>query len=820
MKIIKRNGNEVDFDKKKIASAITKANNSVAEEARLTPLQVERVTDSVVLKCEALGHTPAVEEVQDMVERDIMSHDAYEVAKSYILYRSDRQKDRTRKEALMSSLEGKFKDITSNGSNSAVTKGASGNANVNTDGPMGKMLQYGSEFSKLLAQETMMSPEFAEAHKNGDIHIHDLDFLPTKTLTCCQIDLEKLFAKGFSTGHGHLREPQSIGSYGALAAIALQANQNEQHGGQAIPALDFYLAPGVAKTFKKELKKNLVIALEDAFDMDVFEDPVTDALSTIEKLVLAEVDTDTIDKLTQEIYYSAISAMEIYSSSISAMKEYFFDAGRQGEDKVKDTIRKAVTKAYRRAFSFTDRATYQAMEGFIHNLNTMHSRAGAQVPFTSVNYGTDTSPEGRMVIKNILLATEAGLGNGETPIFPIQIFKLKEGVSYNDEDPNADLFDLACRVSAKRLFPNFSFIDSPFNLQYYKPGRPETEVAYMRCRTRVIGNVCGESTVTGRGNLSFTSINLPRLAIKAMKAYPYCDKDRTVTESKRIVMFFKLLDEKLALCEAQLLERMAIQGTATVQNFSFLMGEGVWRGSENLNPDEPLAEIIKQGTISIGFIGLAETLKALIDRHHGEDDDAEKLGLDIVSHMRAFTDKESERLGLNISLFATPAEGLSGRFTRMDKEEFGELEGITDKDYYTNSFHVPVYFPISAFEKIQKEAPFHALTNAGHISYIELDGDVSMNLDAFKTIVKAEKEAGMGYAAINHPVDRDPVCGYTGIIGNTCPRCGRREDGEGVNGVAFERIRRITGYLVGTMDKWNRAKAAEEADRVKHAIEK
>lgn len=795
MKVIKRNGNKVEFNKNKILIAITKANESVEQQVRLTPLQIERITESVVIKCENLEHTPSVEEIQDMVEKTIMSHGAYEVAKSYIIYRSDRTKERTRKEKLMNSLEGKFKDITSNGGESAVTKGASGNANVNTNGPMGKMLQYGSEFSKLLAVETLVSPKFAEAHGNGDIHIHDLDFLPTKTLTCCQIDLLKLFEGGFSTGHGYLREPQSIGSYAALTAIALQANQNEQHGGQAIPALDFYLAPGVTKTFRKELKKHLSISIEDAFDIAGIDDYINNIVNTIETITAVECDPEVMAYLQEELLDVKDGVLNKFSVTYA-------------KEQALEKMAAAINRAYKRAYASTERATYQAMEGLIHNLNTMHSRAGAQVPFTSVNYGTDTSPEGRMVVKNLLLATEAGLGNGETPIFPIQIFKVKEGINYNDDDPNVDLFNLACKVSAKRLFPNFSFIDSPFNLQYYKSGHPESEVAYMGCRTRVIGNVCGESTVTGRGNLSFTSINLPRLAIKAAMAYP----DNV---EERIKMFYAELDDMLKLCVDQLLERMAIQGTATTKNFSFLMGEGVWRGSEDLGLNETLANVIKQGTLSIGFIGLAETLKALIGKHHGESKEAEELGLEIISYMRDFTDKETDKLHLNVSLFATPAEGLSGRFTRMDKDEFGVIEGVTDREYYTNSFHIPVYFPISAFDKIQKEAPYHALTNAGHISYIELDGDPSKNLEAFKTIVRAEKEAGMGYAAINHPVDRDPVCGYNGIIDDVCPCCGRRED---CDGIPFERIRRITGYLTGFLSSWNAAKAAEERDRVKHNL--
>ena len=457
---------------------------------------------------------------------------------------------------------------------------------------------------------------------------------------------------------------------------------------------------------------------------------------------------------------------------------------------------------YKKSLQKLDRYTYQAMEAFIHNLNTMHSRAGAQVPFSSINYGTDTSPEGRLVMECIMMATEAGLGNGETPIFPIQIFKVKEGVSYNPEDPNYDLFKLACKVSAKRLFPNFSFLDAPFNKQYYKEGDPSTECAYMGCRTRVIANAYDPTReiVNGRGNLSFTSMNLPRLAIKA---------------KGDIDLFFELLDNTIDICIAQLYDRFKIQSQKKVKNFPFLMGQGIWLDSDKLGPDDTIEEVIKHGTLTVGFIGLAECLKALVGAHHGESKEAQTLGLEIVGYMRKRMDEQSRKTGLNWSLIATPAEGLSGRFVRIDKEKYGIIPGVTDRDYYTNSFHVPVYYPINAFEKIRLEAPYHELTNGGHISYIELDGDPLKNLDAFEKVVRCMKESGIGYGSINHPVDRDPCCGFTGIIDNECPQCHRKE-GEG--DVGFERIRRITGYLVGTMDHWNNAKAAEEKDRVKHDL--
>ena len=600
------------------------------------------------------------------------------------------------------------------------------NANINGDTPMGAMLQQGANTAKEYYLDTMIDPEHARLHREGYIHIHDLDFYGWTT-TCCQIDLLKLFEGGFNTGHGHLREPKGILSYAALAAIAIQSNQNDQHGGQSIVNFDYAMAQGVRMTYFKYFEEGMA--------------------------------------LQEELGVSS-PASELWAGDYAIRK--------------------------------TKRDTYQAMEGLIHNLNTMHSRAGAQVPFSSINYGMDTSWEGRMAIEQLLLATEAGLGYGETPIFPIQIFRVKEGVNYNPGDPNYDLFKLAMRVSAKRLFPNFSFIDAPFNLQYYDPERPETQVAYMGCRTRVLGNIYDpdRQISNGRGNLSFTSINLVRCAIEA-----HGDVD----------VFFDHLTHLLNQVLKQLLNRLEVQSKRLVRNFPFLMGENVWIDSDTLGPDDPIGEVLKHGTLSIGFIGLAETLKSLTGKHHGEDADAQELGQYIVRFIREFCDHKSEELGLNVTCLATPAESLSGRFVRMDKEKYGIIEGVTDRDYYTNSFHVPVYYPISAYEKIKIEAPYHALTNAGHISYVELDGDTTKNPEAFEKVIRLMKESGIGYGSINHPVDRDPVCGYNGIIGDTCPQCGRTEDEGG-----FERIRRITGYLVGAMDKWNNAKRAEEHDRVKH----
>ncbi len=617
-----------------------------------------------------------------------------------------------------------FDSITALSSNDSDLK--RDNANINGDTPMGAMLQQGANTAKEYYLETMIDPEHARLHREGWIHIHDLDFYGWTT-TCCQIDLLKLFEGGFNTGHGHLREPKGILSYAALAAIAIQSNQNDQHGGQSIVNFDYAMAQGVRMTYERYLRE----------------------------------------------------AKKIES-------DHLVNEWPKWEEKF--------------AMEHTKRDTYQAMEGFVHNLNTMHSRAGAQVPFSSINYGMDTSWEGRMAIEQLLLATEAGLGYGETPIFPIQIFRVKEGVNYNPGDPNYDLFRLAMRVSAKRLFPNFSFIDAPFNLQYYDPERPETQVAYMGCRTRVLGNVYDpdRQISNGRGNLSFTSINLVRCAIEA---------------NGNVDVFFDLLSIMLNQVMKQLLNRFEVQSKRLVRNFPFLMGEGVWIDSDTLGPDDRIGEVLKHGTLSIGFIGLAETLKALVGKHHGEDANAQKLGLYIVRFIREFCDRKSEEFGLNVTCLATPAESLSGRFVRIDKKKYGIIEGVTDRDYYTNSFHVPVYYPISAYEKIKIEAPYHALTNAGHISYVELDGDTTKNLEAFEKVIRLMKESGIGYGSINHPVDRDPVCGYNGIIGDTCPQCGRTEE-EG----SFERIRRITGYLVGAMDKWNNAKRAEEHDRVKHGM--
>lgn len=768
--IIKRDGRKVPFNIEKIANAVFKAAQSCGGS------DFNEAMDVAVKTCELYekeygNEVPTVEKIQDIVEKVLIENGHAKTAKAYILYRYERTRSREMKTNLMRVLN----ELTFNPAKDSDIKRE--NANIDGDTAMGTMLKYGSVSAKEFYEMYVLEERHAKAHKNGDIHIHDLDFL-TLTTTCCQIDLLKLFHGGFSTGHGFLREPNDIASYSALACIAIQSNQNDQHGGQSVPNFDYSMAEGVRKTYSHRYVQNIARALDLIANIDNADETAKNIFNEIKEKY------NIIPNLANDSGYTE--------------KEF----EKLCEITDTETAEKIQKFAVKNAQKETDRATYQAMEALIHNLNTMNSRAGAQTPFSSINYGTDTSPEGRMVIKNVLLAQEAGLGNGETPIFPIHIFKIKEGINYNKDDINYDLFKLACRVSAKRLFPNFSFLDAPYNLQYYKEGDYNTEVAYMGCRTRVIGNIYDPTReiVTGRGNLSFTSINLPRLAIKA---------------DHNVGAFFDMLDEMMDLTIEQLLHRFKIQSQKKVRNFPFLMGQGVWIDSDKLSADDTVGEILKHGTLSVGFIGLAETLKALIGKHHGESEEARELGLEIIQAMRNRLDEECKRTGLNFSLLATPAEGLSGRFVRMDAERYGVIEGVTDREYYTNSFHVPVYYPISAFEKIKIEAPYHALTNAGHISYIELDGDPMENLDAFEKVVRCMKEAGIGYGSINHPVDRDPVCGYTGIIGECCPMCGRKENSDDV---AFDRIRRITGYLVGTIDRFNNAKRAEVNDRIKHNI--
>ena len=746
--IIKRDGRVMLYDQGKIAAAILRAlevsgDGNAADAARVAN-DVQRDLESQFSAQKA----PDIEAVQDAVEKQLMNHGFSAAAKAYILYRANRTRAREANTSLMKTID----EITN--IDARVSDMKRDNANIDGNTAMGSMLQIGAAGAKAYNEMYLLRPEHAKAYQEGDIHIHDFDFY-SLTTTCCQIDILKLFHGGFSTGHGYLREPQSIQSYAALAAIAIQSNQNDQHGGQSIPNFDYGMAEGVAKTYRKAYMRLLKEALEDRLDLE-------DENGYIKDIVVAA-----------EKSFGETARMENHDGFDAAVADGLMNR----YDMTRQTADSLIARARKRALKKADRDTYQAMEGFVHNLNTMHSRAGAQTPFSSINYGTDTTPEGRMVIRNILLALEAGLGHGETCIFPIHIFKVKEGVNYNEADPNYDLFRLSCRVSAKRLFPNYTFLDAPFNLQYYVPGRPETEVATMGCRTRVMGNVYDPSRqiAYSRGNLSFTSINLPRIAIES-------NGDEK--------LFYEKLQTMLELVTQQLLDRFEIQCSKHIYNYPFLMGQGVWLDSDHLTLQDDLREVLKHGTLSIGFIGLAETLTSLYGKHHGEGEDIQAKGLEILNFMRSYCDNKSQEMKMNITLLATPAEGLSGRFIRMDKKRYGKIPGVTDREYYTNSFHIPVWYPISVYDKIRLEGPYHALCNAGHISYVELDGDTAHNVEAFETVVRHMHDCGVGYGSINHPVDRDPICGYVGIIGDVCPRCGRRE-GEEIAPERLEELKRM-----------------------------
>ena len=744
--IKKRDGRIVPYEKNKISAAILRSMEAAGDGCEA---DAERVAKDVQRELEGkfASGTPEIEKIQDCVERQLMDHGFSAAAKSYILYRATRTRAREANTSLMKTID----EITR--IDARVSNIKRDNANIDGNTAMGSMLQIGAAGAKAYNEIYLLRPEHAKAYRDGDIHIHDFDFY-SLTTTCCQIDILKLFHGGFSTGHGHIREPQSIASYAALAAIAIQANQNDQHGGQSIPNFDYGMAEGVAKSYRKAYYRLLSEALEDKLDLPDQSLRVKTLVQEVEQKVGEQPRLENTSAFDEAVIYALTKA---YGLSLG-------DGSR------------LIERTKQRAWNTTNRDTHQAMEGFVHNLNTMHSRAGAQTPFSSINYGTDTTPEGRMVIHNILLALDAGLGNGETCIFPIHIFKVKEGVNYNEGDPNYDLFRFSCKVSAKRLFPNYTFLDSPFNLQYYVPGKPETEVATMGCRTRVMGNVYDPSRQIShsRGNLSFTSINLPRLAIESQG-------NENVFDQK--------LQAMLELTCQQLLDRFEIQASKHIYNYPFLMGQGIWLDSENLTLQDDLREVLKHGTLSIGFIGLAETLTALYGRHHGAGEDIQQKGLEIVGFMRDYCDRKSREMRMNITLLATPAEGLSGRFIRMDKKRYGKIPGVTDREYYTNSFHIPVWQPISVYDKIRLEAPYHALCNAGHISYVELDGDTARNVEAFESVVRCMHDHGVGYGSINHPVDRDPICGYVGIIGDVCPRCGRRE-GEMIPADKLEALRK------------------------------
>lgn len=744
--IVKRDGRKVSFNEDKISNAIRKALISAHPDDKSTSQYeedlVEKLTRRVVSDIEKQNlEEPSVENTQDIIEKVLIQEGMASEAKNFILYRQNRTNVRN----YNTDLTKIYRDLTSKSTADMDLKRE--NANIDANAPMGLMLRFGSEGSKDYVRRYVLRPEHSIAHSRGDIHIHDLDFYML-TINCCQIGLKDLFKRGFSTGHGFLREPQSIQSATALCCIAIQSNQNDMHGGQSIPLFEYDLAPYVAISYSKHLCKVICICLRND-----------------------EADVSEIKEYCKELYdkYDTCLSDEVQAlikaKVLEVLKKY---------DTYELDVTKNVDYIMSEAIKLTERETYQAMEALIHNLNSMQSRAGAQVPFSSINYGTGTQPEHRMIMKNVLLATDAGLGGGETPIFPVQIFKVKDGINTKKGDPNYDLFELACKVSAKRLFPNFSFLDAPYNAQYYKPGHPETEVALMGCRTRVVSNYYDKTKeiIPGRGNLSFTTINLPRLAIEAHGS---------------ISKFFESLDKMIYMVFDQLMDRFEVIAKKQVLNYPFLMGQGVWVDSDRLNPEDTIEDVIKNGTMSVGFIGLAECLVALIGKHHGESKEAFDLGYKIIKHMRDLTDKHTVDTGLNFSLFSTPAEGLSGRFVKIDKRIYGSIPGVTDREYYTNSFHVPVYYEISAADKIKTEGPFHSLCNAGSISYVEMDGDLTKNVEAFKNVILYMKDCGVGYGSINHPVDRCPVCNYVGIIGDVCPRCGRK-DGEGVS---IERLRKL-----------------------------
>ena len=743
--IVKRDGRKVSFNEDKISNAIRKALISAHPDDKSTSQYeedlVEKFTRQVIQEIEKKNLSePSVENTQDIIEKVLIKEGMAAEAKNFILYRQNRTNIRT----YNTDLTKIFRDLTSKSTADMDLKRE--NANIDANAPMGLMLRFGSEGSKDYVKRYVLRPEHSIAHSRGDIHIHDLDFYML-TINCCQISLKGLFERGFSTGHGFLREPQSIQSAAALCCIAIQSNQNDQHGGQSIPLFEYDLAPYVAISYSKHLCKVMNVCLRnDDYDLTEIKDLCKD--------LYKKNNTCLSEDSSEQIRNKVLEFLDKYKPGCNHQEDvkYIMDE----------------------AFKLTERETYQSMEALIHNLNSMQSRAGAQVPFSSINYGTGTTIEQRMIMKNVLMATDAGLGGGETPIFPVQIFKVKDGINTKPGDPNYDLFELACKVSAKRLFPNFSFLDAPYNIQSYKEGHPETEVAVMGCRTRVFSNYYDKTKeiIPGRGNLSFTTINLPRLAIDAHGS---------------ISKFYESLDKMVYMVFDQLMERFNLIAKKQVLNYPFLMGQGVWLDSDKLNPEDKIEDVIKHGSMSVGFIGLAECLVALVGKHHGESKEAYELGYNIIKHMRELTDKKTVESGLNFTLFSTPAEGLSGRFVKIDKKLYGEIKGVTDRDYYTNSFHVPVYYDISAAEKIKIEGPFHALCNAGAISYVEMDGDLTKNIKAFQDVILYMKDCGVGYGSINHPVDRCPVCNYVGVIGDVCPRCGRR-DGEGVS---IERLRKL-----------------------------
>lgn len=788
--IIKRDGKKEDFSISKIKSAVTKAFSAtgIIDEEKLIADVTMRVIENFT------EPTISVEEIQDLVEKELMKVRP-EVAKKFIIYREWRNKERDKKTQMKHIMDG-IVAIDTNDVNLS-------NANMSSHTPAGQMMTFASEVTKDYTYKYLLSKKFAEAHQLGDIHIHDLDYYPTKTTTCIQYDMDDLFERGFRTKNGSIRTPQSIQSYATLATIIFQTNQNEQHGGQAIPAFDFFMAKGVLKSFQKHLSSalNFYLTLQGAEKLE------KELKELVKKHILSiEVSEENQNNLQQAVL--SLSQITI-------------------EDKI---LRLVIEKA----FSSTRKDTHQAMEGFIHNLNTMHSRGGNQVVFSSINYGTDTSAEGRLVIEELLATTIEGLGSrGEVPVFPIQIFKIKDGVSYSEEDykiavtdfdaamegkvkfnaPNFDLFLKACRTTAKALFPNFMFLDTPFNTNdkwdATDPKRYKYELATMGCRTRVYENVAGEKTSLGRGNLSFTTLNLPRLAIEArIKAENLVDStNKDAIEMKEKEIFLESVSNMSKLIADQLYSRYEYQRTALARQFPFMMGNDVWKGGVDLEPNDQVGDVLRSGTLGIGFIGGHNAMMALYGAGHAHCEKAWETLYDAIKEMNKVADEYKAKYNLNYSVLATPAEGLSGRFTRMDRRKYGDIPGVTDNDYYVNSFHVDVKEPISIVEKIKREAPFHAITRGGHITYVELDGEAQKNVKAITKIVKVMHDEGIGYGSINHPVDTCNACGYRGVIYNRCPVC----QSENVL-----RMRRITGYLTGDLNSWNSAKRAEEHDRIKH----
>lgn len=787
--IIKRDGKRENFSPSKITNAISKAFNAtgIAHQEEL----IDEITQRVINHFE--NPTIGVEEIQDLVETELMKVQP-EVAKKYIIYRQWRNTERDRKTQIKHIMDG-IVAIDKNDVNLS-------NANMSSHTPAGQMMTFASEITKDYTYKYLLPKQYAEAHQLGDIHIHDLDYYPTKTTTCIQYDLDDLFERGFHTKNGSIRTPQSIQSYATLATIIFQTNQNEQHGGQAIPAFDFFMAKGVLKSFQKVV----VSSISFYFDMKGME-----------------VDEAKLQALVKQ-HIASIAPSEDEKKILLAA---FVD---QQINLTADELEHILKKAY----SQVRKDTHQAMEGFIHNLNTMHSRGGNQVVFSSINYGTDTSAEGRMVIEELLKATIEGLGTrGEVPVFPIQIFKIKDGVSYSEADykramedfdaamegkvefeaPNFDLFLKACRTTAKALFPNFMFLDTPFN-QHEKwdasdPKRYRYELATMGCRTRVFENLNGEKTSLGRGNLSFTTMNLPRLAIEArIKAESMSDcQSQDAIERLAKEIFISSVHDMAVFIAEQLYTRYQYQRTALARQFPFMMSNNVWKGGGNLNPNDEVGDVLNQGTLGIGFIGGHNAMVALYGQGHGHCQKAWDTLYEAVEEMNHVADEFKQKYHLNYSVLATPAEGLSGRFTRMDRRKYGVIPGVTDRDYYVNSFHVDVKEPITIVEKIKCEAPFHALTRGGHITYVELDGEAQKNVKAIAKIVKVMHDEGIGYGSINHPVDTCHNCGYKGVIYDKCPIC---------NSENILRMRRITGYLTGDLNSWNSAKRAEERDRVKH----